>query len=120
MDVIASTAFGMDIDAQSSTNHPFINHARTFFGIPNKRSKFLQSFIFMSICKFTAVCILTFEVVSYAHCINRQLNVFCLIYMIDDNSACKVVAIILQILSNNVKTLQTYIFSPAHKCRFIA
>lgn len=34
MDVIASAAFGMDIDAQTSLDHPFVKHAGTFFGIP--------------------------------------------------------------------------------------
>ena len=34
MDVIASTAFGMDMDTQSTLDHPFIKHAGTFFGIP--------------------------------------------------------------------------------------
>ena len=34
MDVIASTAFGMDMDTQSTLDHPFIQHAGTFFGIP--------------------------------------------------------------------------------------
>ena len=51
MDVIASIAFGMDINAQSSTNHPFIRHAKTFFGIPNKRSKAMLNFIIMTVGK---------------------------------------------------------------------
>ncbi|XP_067946118.1 cytochrome P450 3A11-like [Watersipora subatra] len=49
MDVIARTAFGMEIDVQGSTNHPFVQHARTFFGIPNTRSKFMQQLIVLSV-----------------------------------------------------------------------
>ncbi|XP_067940091.1 cytochrome P450 3A24-like [Watersipora subatra] len=48
MDVIASTAFGMDVDAQGSADHPFLQHAKPFFGIPNKRSNLKQTFIFLS------------------------------------------------------------------------
>ncbi|XP_067941636.1 cytochrome P450 3A16-like [Watersipora subatra] len=42
MDVIASTAFGMDVDAQSTLNHPFVQHAGTFFGIPRKTTFFTK------------------------------------------------------------------------------
>ena len=49
MDVIASTVFGMDIDAQKTTNHPFVNHAKTFFGIPYKRSQAMLTFIIMCV-----------------------------------------------------------------------
>ena len=51
MDVIAQAAFGMDIDAQSTTNHPFTSHAKTFFAIPRKRSQRLKNFVFFNICK---------------------------------------------------------------------
>jgi len=34
MDVIASTAFGIDVDIQETTDHEFIYHAKKFFGIP--------------------------------------------------------------------------------------
>jgi len=34
MDVIASTAFGLDVDVQETTDHEFIYHAKKFFGIP--------------------------------------------------------------------------------------
>ena len=51
MDVIAQTAFGVDVDAQNSTNHPLINHAKTFFGIPRKRSKFGSKFARAAPCK---------------------------------------------------------------------
>lgn len=38
MDVIASTAFGLDLDTQSKTNHPFVGHAGTIFGIQRDKS----------------------------------------------------------------------------------
>ena len=38
MDVIASTAFGIDLDTQSTTNHPFVENAGIFFAIPRKGS----------------------------------------------------------------------------------
>ncbi|KAF6017941.1 CYP3A4 [Bugula neritina] len=34
MDVIASTAFGLDIQAQRPTEHPFMYHAKSFFATP--------------------------------------------------------------------------------------
>ncbi|KAF6035233.1 CYP3A131 [Bugula neritina] len=34
MDVIASTAFGLDLDVQETTDHEFIYHAKKFFGLP--------------------------------------------------------------------------------------
>ena len=52
MDVIARTAFGIDIDTQSTTDHPFISHAEAFFGVPRKRSKLMQQFVMGSMCKF--------------------------------------------------------------------
>ena len=55
MDVIASTAFGMDMDTQSTLDHPFIKHAGTFFGIPKKNTwitKLKQGLILLAMCKF--------------------------------------------------------------------
>ncbi|XP_067940619.1 cytochrome P450 3A6-like [Watersipora subatra] len=49
MDVIARTAFGMDVDAQGSANHPFLQHTKPFFGIPNKRSNLKQNFILVGL-----------------------------------------------------------------------
>ena len=54
MDVIASTAFGMDMDTQSCLDHPFIKHAVTFLGIPREKtwiSKFKQAFVIFAMCK---------------------------------------------------------------------
>lgn len=34
MDVISRTAFGLDMGVQDVTNHMFVQHAATFFGIP--------------------------------------------------------------------------------------
>jgi len=34
MDVIASTAFGLEMDVQETTDHKFIYHAKKFFGFP--------------------------------------------------------------------------------------
>ena len=54
MDVIASTAFGMDMDTQSTLDHPFIKHAGTFLGIPREKtwiSKFKQAFVIFAMCK---------------------------------------------------------------------
>ena len=45
MDVIGKTAFGFDIGVQSSTDHPFISHAGTFFGTPRKRSRRMLQFV---------------------------------------------------------------------------
>ena len=56
MDVIARTAFGMDIDAQSQLDHPFIKHAGTFFGLPkdnNWMSKLKQAFVIIAISKYS-------------------------------------------------------------------
>ena len=49
MDAIACTAFGMVVDVQSETNHPFTSHARVFFGTPRARSKFMTSFVILCI-----------------------------------------------------------------------
>ena len=38
MDVVACTGFGLDIDAQSKLDHPFIKHAGTFFGVPKEQT----------------------------------------------------------------------------------
>lgn len=54
MDVIASTAFGIDIDTQSSTDHPFVTNARPFFGVSRKRSKRKQLFIVICLCKLAS------------------------------------------------------------------
>ncbi|KAF6035234.1 CYP3A4 [Bugula neritina] len=47
MDVIASTAFGLDIDSQERTDHPFIYHAKSFFFRPkdDRFSSKLSSFL---------------------------------------------------------------------------
>ena len=58
MDAIASTAFGMDIDAQSKLDHPFIQHAGTFFGLPRKQTRWTrikQTATILSACKFSTV-----------------------------------------------------------------
>ena len=55
MDVIASTAFGLDIDTQSRLDHPFIKHAGTFFGIPRKvtwATKFKQATLIVAIREY--------------------------------------------------------------------
>jgi len=36
MDVIAKTAFGIDLDLQSHIDHEFVQNAGTFFSIPRK------------------------------------------------------------------------------------
>lgn len=36
-DVIAITAFGMDVDAQNCKDHPFIGHAESMLGIPRSK-----------------------------------------------------------------------------------
>ena len=54
MDVIASTAFGMDMDTQSTLDHPFIQHAGTFFGIPRNPTwwkKIQQTASILAACK---------------------------------------------------------------------
>ena len=33
LDVIASTAFGMELDSQNDSNNPFITHAKKLFAI---------------------------------------------------------------------------------------
>jgi len=45
MDVIASTAFGLDLDVQSTTDHPFVKHAGTFLGIPQNNTSYIAWFI---------------------------------------------------------------------------
>lgn len=55
MDVIASTAFGIQIDVQSTTDHPMVDHAGTFFGIPRKKTfwyKLRGGLGFIVICKY--------------------------------------------------------------------
>lgn len=42
MDVIARTAFGLDMGTQENTDHPFIAHAATFFGTPRNKTIFTQ------------------------------------------------------------------------------
>jgi len=47
MDVIASTAFGVDVDASSNLDHPFVYHSKPFFGLTksdNFFKKHLQIF----------------------------------------------------------------------------
>jgi len=36
MDVIASTAFGVDLDTQSDVDHEFVQNAGVFLGVPRK------------------------------------------------------------------------------------
>lgn len=42
MEVIASTAFGLDIDAQKSTAHPFVVHASRIMGSQEYMSGWAQ------------------------------------------------------------------------------
>ena len=54
MDVIATTVFGMDIDTQSTTDHPFLVNASKIMSV-NKlttfREKAKRFLTFTSICK---------------------------------------------------------------------
>lgn len=53
MDVIAQTAFGLELDIQSSTKNTFVAHAGTFMGISRKTTiwaKFKQSITFAVFC----------------------------------------------------------------------
>jgi len=36
-DVIAITAFGIDVDAQKCKDHPFLGHAESMLGIPRSK-----------------------------------------------------------------------------------
>ena len=55
MDVIASTAFGMDIDSQSVVDHPFVENAARIMGVKktltfvDKLKKLIQ---LLMLCKF--------------------------------------------------------------------
>jgi len=52
MDVIASTAFGVDLDTQSDLDHEFVQNAGAFFGTPrtgywfDKYRGFISFFLF--------------------------------------------------------------------------
>ena len=55
MDVIASTGFGIDLDTQSTTNHPFVENAGLLFGIPRKDSRYSKirsTVVMLTLCKF--------------------------------------------------------------------
>jgi len=40
MDVIANTAFGVDLDTQSDLDNDFVKNAGVFFGVPRKGYRF--------------------------------------------------------------------------------
>jgi len=55
MDVIASTAFGLDLDVQETTDHEFIYHAKKFFGLPTDDriiTRIKSFFNILSSCKY--------------------------------------------------------------------
>jgi len=52
MDVIASTAFGLDLDVQETTDHEFIIHAKKFFGIPTDDRAVTRMKSFFNILNF--------------------------------------------------------------------
>ncbi|KAF6023224.1 hypothetical protein EB796_018456 [Bugula neritina] len=54
MDVIASTVFGLDVDSQSKTDHPFVEHASTLLGASKKPKGFF------AICKQICLIIMLF------------------------------------------------------------
>jgi len=43
IDVIASTAFGVDVDASSNSDHPFVYHSKPFFGLAKSEQSFIKS-----------------------------------------------------------------------------
>lgn len=56
MEVIASTAFGMDVDAQTTTDHPFVVNAGIIMGVAKLKTlkeKIKRLFLFTSLCKLT-------------------------------------------------------------------
>jgi len=60
MDVIASTAFGIDVDVQETTDHEFIYHAKKFFGIPTDDriiTRIKSFFNILSSCKYLDVLV---------------------------------------------------------------
>lgn len=74
MNVIASTAFGMDIDTHTTTEHPFVEHARRIMGI--KRATTLMAklrglIMMISLCKSV---ILTCDIAG--HVFRQWLKLF--------------------------------------------